>query len=242
MVHRVVWWSARLKRQLLTVEKLCYNETSDASPCTDHRGFTPWEEQPLNPLAIPEIVIRRIPLYLRTLGLLQEQGQTVTSSQEIGDRLGISATQIRKDLSYFGEFGKQGTGYDVRYLEEQLRRYRIDYRIVGGISFFQRREIKDIVAYLRLVTNPVADSCFERIVNVPARGIGKTTVDRVRAHARVAQIPLLDAADLRPQQSGEPHRARQERRERLPDADRRIACQRSVDGHRDVRAEPEKLG
>ena len=76
----------------------------------------------MNPLAIPEIVIRRIPLYLRTLALLQEQGQAVTSSQEIGDRLGISATQIRKDLSYFGEFGKQGTGYDVRYLEEQLRR------------------------------------------------------------------------------------------------------------------------
>ena len=76
----------------------------------------------MNPLAIPEIVIRRIPLYLRTLALLREQGQTVTSSQEIGDRLGISATQIRKDLSYFGEFGKQGTGYDVRYLEEQLCR------------------------------------------------------------------------------------------------------------------------
>ncbi len=81
-----------------------------------------------------------------------------------------------------------------RAVEEQLRRYRIDYRIVGGISFFQRREIKDTVAYLRLVANPAADSCFERIVNVPARGIGKTTVDRVRAHARIACISLLDAA------------------------------------------------
>ncbi len=75
----------------------------------------------MNPLAIPDIVIRRLPLYLRTLRLLEEQGQTVTSSQEIGDKLGISATQIRKDLSYFGEFGKQGTGYDIRYLKEQLR-------------------------------------------------------------------------------------------------------------------------
>jgi redox-sensing transcriptional repressor len=75
----------------------------------------------MNPLAIPDIVIRRMPLYLRTLRLLEELGQTVTSSQEIGDKLGISATQIRKDLSYFGEFGKQGTGYDVRYLIEQLR-------------------------------------------------------------------------------------------------------------------------
>ncbi len=81
-----------------------------------------------------------------------------------------------------------------RALEEHLRRYRIDYRIVGGVSFFQRREIKDTVAYLRLVANPAADSCFERIVNVPSRGLGKTTIDRVRAHARVAGINLLDAA------------------------------------------------
>ena len=81
-----------------------------------------------------------------------------------------------------------------RVLEEQLRRHSIDYRIVGGVSFFQRREIKDSLAFLRLVSNPAADSCFERIVNVPSRGIGKTTVDRVRAHARLAGIALLDAA------------------------------------------------
>jgi len=75
----------------------------------------------MNPLEIPEIVIKRLPLYLRTLNLLADQGQTVTSSQELGDKLGISSTQIRKDLSYFGEFGKQGTGYDIRYLQDQLR-------------------------------------------------------------------------------------------------------------------------
>jgi len=75
----------------------------------------------VNPLAIPEIVIRRLPLYLRTLNVLADKGQAVTSSQELGNWLGISSTQIRKDLSYFGEFGKQGTGYDVRYLRDQLR-------------------------------------------------------------------------------------------------------------------------
>jgi redox-sensing transcriptional repressor len=75
----------------------------------------------VNPLAIPEIVIRRLPLYLRTLNLLADKGQAVTSSQELGSWLGISSTQIRKDLSYFGEFGKQGTGYDVCYLRDQLR-------------------------------------------------------------------------------------------------------------------------
>jgi redox-sensing transcriptional repressor len=75
----------------------------------------------VNPLAIPEIVIRRLPLYLRTLNLLADKGQAVTSSQELGSWLGISSTQIRKDLSYFGEFGKQGTGYDVCYLRDQLQ-------------------------------------------------------------------------------------------------------------------------
>ncbi len=75
----------------------------------------------MNPLEIPEIVIKRLPLYLRTLDSLAAQGRTVTSSQEMGDRLGISSTQIRKDLSYFGEFGKQGTGYDIAYLRDQLQ-------------------------------------------------------------------------------------------------------------------------
>ncbi len=81
-----------------------------------------------------------------------------------------------------------------RALEEQMRRYDIDYRVVGDISFFQRREIKDTLAYLRLLLHPNADSCFERIVNVPTRGIGKTTIERVRGYARRANIDLYEAA------------------------------------------------
>lgn len=71
---------------------------------------------------IPDIVIGRLPIYLRSLKILLSQGQTVTNSQELGDRLGISSAQIRKDLSHFGEFGKQGTGYDVAYLCKQLEK------------------------------------------------------------------------------------------------------------------------
>lgn len=70
---------------------------------------------------IPSIVIGRLPIYLRSLERMIQDGQHVTSSQELGDRLGVSAAQIRKDLSQFGEFGKQGTGYNVDYLSEQLR-------------------------------------------------------------------------------------------------------------------------
>jgi DNA helicase-2/ATP-dependent DNA helicase PcrA len=64
------------------------------------------------------------------------------------------------------------------------------------VSFFERKEVKDVVAYLRLLANPAADSAFERIVNVPARGIGDTTVDRLRAAARANGTGLLDAARL----------------------------------------------
>jgi redox-sensing transcriptional repressor len=71
---------------------------------------------------IPDIVIGRLPIYLRELSFLADEGVPVTSSHELGKRLGISAAQIRKDLSHFGEFGKQGTGYKVSYLQEQLRR------------------------------------------------------------------------------------------------------------------------
>lgn len=71
---------------------------------------------------IPDIVIGRLPVYLRELTrLAEEDKKTTTSSHELGKRLGISSAQIRKDLSHFGEFGKQGTGYHINYLLEQLR-------------------------------------------------------------------------------------------------------------------------
>ncbi|OQA45916.1 MAG: Redox-sensing transcriptional repressor Rex [Chloroflexi bacterium ADurb.Bin325] len=70
---------------------------------------------------IPDIVVGRLPVYLRALSFLIAEGRQITSSQELGDRLGISSAQIRKDLSHFGEFGKQGTGYDINFLYDQLR-------------------------------------------------------------------------------------------------------------------------
>ncbi|MBX3011555.1 MAG: redox-sensing transcriptional repressor Rex [Caldilineaceae bacterium] len=74
----------------------------------------------MNELEIPDIVIGRLPVYLRTLKQLVDQGREVTSSQELGELLGISSAQIRKDLSHFGEFGKQGTGYNTGFLCSQL--------------------------------------------------------------------------------------------------------------------------
>ncbi len=71
--------------------------------------------------SIPDIVIGRLPIYLRALDRMIQEEKKYTSSHELGERLGISSAQIRKDLSHFGEFGKQGTGYNVQYLHDQIR-------------------------------------------------------------------------------------------------------------------------
>ena len=70
---------------------------------------------------IPDIVVGRLPRYLRALEYMQHNGIKTTSSQELGEAIGISAAQIRKDLSQFGGFGKQGTGYSVQFLMNQLQ-------------------------------------------------------------------------------------------------------------------------
>ena len=74
-----------------------------------------------NRAEVPEIVVRRLPLYARALHWLVQDNVTTISSSELGTKLGMSSAQIRKDLSYFGEFGKQGTGYDVKFLLSQLQ-------------------------------------------------------------------------------------------------------------------------
>ena len=72
-------------------------------------------------LVVPEVVIRRLPLYVRVLTQFSSQGNSVISSEQLGLQLHMTPAQIRKDLSYFGRFGKQGRGYDVSMLEQQLR-------------------------------------------------------------------------------------------------------------------------
>jgi redox-sensing transcriptional repressor len=73
------------------------------------------------PIEIPDVVIDRLPVYARALTALERAGRDVVSSQELGATLGVTPAQIRKDLSYFGRFGKQGRGYSVKRLLEELR-------------------------------------------------------------------------------------------------------------------------
>ncbi len=77
-----------------------------------------------------------------------------------------------------------------RVFEEYLLAARVPYRVYGGLRFFERQEIKDALAYLRLISNRDDDASFERVVNLPTRGIGARTLEVLRAHARANSIPL----------------------------------------------------
>ena len=88
---------------------------------------------------VPNIVIRRLPLYARELGLLEAEGRAYISSKELGNRLDVTPAQIRKDLSYFGRFGRQGRGYDVGDLRQRLRRIlgldgRVQRMVLVGVG------------------------------------------------------------------------------------------------------------
>jgi DNA helicase-2/ATP-dependent DNA helicase PcrA len=81
-----------------------------------------------------------------------------------------------------------------RAFEEALLAEQLPYRVYGGMRFFERAEVKDTLAYLRLVASRVDDAAFERAVNTPVRGIGERTLDEVRRHARAQALPLWQAA------------------------------------------------
>jgi DNA helicase-2/ATP-dependent DNA helicase PcrA len=81
-----------------------------------------------------------------------------------------------------------------RVLEQALRQANVPYRVYGGLRFFDRAEIKDALAYFRLLANCFDDTAFERVINLPPRGVGERTLASIREHAKVRQISLLEAA------------------------------------------------
>src|SRR5699024_6348289 len=85
------------------------------------------------------------------------------------------------------------TNAQSRAIEDTLMKAQIPYQMIGGLKFYERKEIKDIVAYLRLITNPNDDLSFERVVNVPRRGIGAASLERLRAYATEHDISFFEA-------------------------------------------------
>ncbi len=88
------------------------------------------------------------------------------------------------------------TNAQSRMLEDMMLRAGVPYRIVGGTRFFDRAEIRDVMAYLTLVVNPADDIAAKRVINVPRRGIGKTTIERIEQFSREMNMPFLTAAEL----------------------------------------------
>ncbi|HSC58707.1 MAG TPA: UvrD-helicase domain-containing protein [Gemmatimonadales bacterium] len=147
-------------------------------------------------------------------------GKTLRTTRRGGEPVTVVAAADERDEAEWvaKEFGARRAEWDwnamavlyrtnaqSRALEEALRRSGTPYRIVGAISFYDRREVKDLLAYLRLVANPADDEAFLRAVNVPRRGIGDTSLDQVESVARQWKKSLLEAAraadripDLRP--------------------------------------------
>jgi DNA helicase II / ATP-dependent DNA helicase PcrA len=139
----------------------------------------------------------------KTLRTANPSGEMVTlvEAADEGDEAEWVSDEIRArqadnpDLSLRDFVTLYRTNSQSRALEEALRRRGIPYRVVGGTRFYERREVKDALAYLRLVANPGADEAFLRIVNVPKRGIGDASVARLAEYASQQGISLLAAAE-----------------------------------------------
>jgi DNA helicase-2/ATP-dependent DNA helicase PcrA len=147
------------------------------------------------------VIARNVDRHVKALWTDREGGDPILLEECLDERQegdfiaqAINGLRSQEGRNYGDLAVLYRTHAQSRSLEEALRARRIPYKIVGGVSFFQRREVKDITEYLRLLTNPQADTAFERVVNVPTRGIGDTTIDRVRAHARETGSTMLDAA------------------------------------------------
>ncbi|MCH2182444.1 MAG: UvrD-helicase domain-containing protein [Mariniblastus sp.] len=113
-------------------------------------------------------------------------------SADIAEQIDLAIRQGGRAPSDFAIFYR--ANWLSRSLEHALGRMSIPYQIVNGHEFYQRREIKDVLAYLHLINNPRDNVAFERIVNVPSRKIGKVTLGRIREFAEAEKICLLDAA------------------------------------------------
>jgi DNA helicase II / ATP-dependent DNA helicase PcrA len=152
--------------------------------------------------AANHVIARNVQRKGKTLHTANDAGEglTLVEAADEADEAEWIATEIRSRMSGAPELTPREfvilyrTNAQSRALEEALRREKLPYRIVGGTRFYERREVKDVLAYLRLIANPVGDESFLRIVNVPRRGIGDASVAKLVEWATLEQLTLLEAA------------------------------------------------
>ncbi len=133
----------------------------------------------------------------KTLWTDNEPGGKITL-MELDDEMSEAAWVARRIVAD-EEYGPGGTAVfyrtnaQSRVLEDELRRRQVPYLIVGGIRFYERKEVKDLLAYLRLLANPRDDVSFARVLNVPKRGIGETSFRQLQEYAVARGLPLREA-------------------------------------------------
>ena len=127
----------------------------------------------------------------KTLWTKNDQGEVITVLENYDERdeanriaRSVEELKMRNNLSLNDFAVLYRTNYQSRVLEDAFRRRGISYQLVGGISFYQRKEIKDVIAYLRLLVNPNDDESLLRIINEPARGVGEKTISQLSSLAR----------------------------------------------------------
>ncbi len=142
---------------------------------------------------------------------LQRKDKTLFTSNQAGELISVreetneyeEARYVAKNIQSMMNDGEGSysdyaifyrTNAQSRVLEDQLRTMSIPYKIVGGIRFYERMEVKDVISYMKLTINPADDAAFKRVINTPARGIGKTTVEKLEEYATANKIPLWIAA------------------------------------------------
>jgi len=137
----------------------------------------------------------------KTLRATRASGEPVTLVAALDERdeadwvLEEIKTRRNQEDRGLGEFAVlYRTNAQSRALEDSLRREAVPYRLVGSVRFYDRREIRDLMAYLKLIANPSDEEAFRRAITVPKRGIGDTTVDTLASRARELSVPLFEAA------------------------------------------------
>ncbi len=138
----------------------------------------------------------------KTLYTDNDEGETTTFAQyqdnyKEAEAIADEVSKIVASGANYKDFAVLNrTNAQSRVFEEKFGVYNIPYKIVGGVSFYSRMEIRDIVAYLKLVNNLSDDQAMKRIINVPRRGIGQTTVEKINEFAMEREIAFFDAASM----------------------------------------------
>jgi redox-sensing transcriptional repressor len=158
-------------------------------------------------LKIAEAVVRRLPIYLRYLNELTLKNITTVSSQDLGQKLDLNPAQIRKDLAYFGEFGKKGIGYDVAYLIEKIRQIlkldrQIPVALVGAGNL--GRALCNYNAYLKdqmkivAVFDALPSKVGETINNLTVQPMMelKESIERLDIRIGIITVPALEAQNV----------------------------------------------